>query len=429
MSEIKGYPLQRLGDLVFGNRGVSYKPEDLKAAVNHDSVVLLRSNNIHSGALNFENIQIVPRSLVSESQKLKKGDIAVCMSNGSRQLVGKSGMLQNEPEYPLTVGAFCSVFRCMSEDDSDYVRYLFQSRAYQHGIDITLAGSAINNLKNSDIEEIEVPVAPKRLRKKISEVLKTIDNQIDATQALIDKYTAIKQGMMADLFSRGIDPETKALRPTFEEAPELYHKTPLGMLPKEWLLVRTETVAREVVVGIVIEPSKYYTSEGVPVFRSANIQENNINPRNFVYMSEESNQINRKSMLRTGDVITVRTGYPGTTCVVTEEYERSNAVDIIITRLGESVTPQFFSLWVNSDSGKRQVLSTQGGLAQQHFNVGEMKNLLLPKISLKEQELILQAANCLLSKIKLETQYLLKLKQQKSGLMQDLLAGKVPVPV
>ncbi|EGR9006586.1 restriction endonuclease subunit S [Vibrio vulnificus] len=309
---------------------------------------------------------------------------------------------------------------------SEYLYYLvqlFKTRYEQLGI-----GSTFLEVSKKDTEKFMLPVAPEGQRTSIAKILGCVDNQIDVTQALIDKYTAIKQGMMADLFSRGIDPETKALRPTFEEAPELYHKTPLGMLPKGWELVRTETVAREVVVGIVIEPSKYYTSEGVPVFRSANIQENKINPRNFVHMSEESNQLNRKSMLRTGDVITVRTGYPGTTCVVTEEYDRSNAVDIIITRLGENVIPDFFSLWVNSDSGKGQVLSAQGGLAQQHFNVGEMKNLLVPRISLSEQELILKTARSLLKKIELETHHLLKLKLQKQGLMQDLLTGKVPVP-
>lgn len=328
--------------------------------------------------------------------------VECCTNQGFKSLVPKTGV---PPEYLY------------------YLVQLFKNRYEQLGI-----GSTFLEVNKKDTEKFMLPVAPEEQRSSIAKIINCVDNQIDATQALIDKYTAIKQGMMADLFSRGIDPESKALRPAFEDAPELYHETPLGMLPKGWELVRTETVAREVVVGIVIEPSKYYASEGVPVFRSANIQENKINSRNFVHMSEESNQLNRKSMLRTGDVITVRTGYPGTTCVVTEEYDRSNAVDIIITRLGENVIPDFFSLWVNSDSGKGQVLSAQGGLAQQHFNVGEMKNLLVPNISLSEQELILKAAGSLLKKIELETHHLLKLKLQKQGLMQDLLTGKVSVP-
>ncbi|HHQ4598807.1 hypothetical protein ACET7K_02275 [Aeromonas veronii] len=421
------YPLGRLGDLVRGFRGVTYKPDDLRTIADEHSAVLLRSNNIQESYLNFEDIQIVPTSIVSEQQVLNKGDIAVCMSNGSRQLVGKSGRYDGSYSNKLTVGAFCSIFRCFCEDDADYVRYLFQSQEYQHSIDILLAGSAINNLKNSDVESILLPIAPKENRAKIAEILGDLDRYIQTVVASIDKLNAIKQGMMTDLFSRGIDPATGKLRPSVQDAPELYYDTPLGPMPKAWDVVRAFDIAKEIVVGIVVEPSQYYLSEGVAVFRSANIQENRINEENFVFMSEESNQKNRKSMLRTGDVITVRTGYPGTTCVVPEKYNGANAVDIIITRLKEDVLPHFFSLWVNSDCGKGQVLSAQGGLAQQHFNVGAMKDLLLPKTSMEEQAAILEVASSLLQTITLESNYLGKLKLQKAGLMRDLLTGKVPV--
>ena len=390
----------------------------------------------------LDNLRI---PLNAEEREKTKGNIPYCGANGIQGYIseyifdedlillaedgGNFDEYQTRPiAYRISgkswVNNHAHVLRAKEGYDFSFVFYSLQHK----NIIPFIKGGTRAKLNQAELREITIWDAPLPIQQRIGEIIETIDNQIETTQALIDKYTAIKQGMMADLFSRGIDPETKALRPTFEDAPELYHKTPLGMLPKGWELVRTETVAREVVVGIVIEPSKYYTSEGVPVFRSANIQENKINPRNFVHMSEESNQLNRKSMLRTGDVITVRTGYPGTTCVVTEEYDRSNAVDIIITRLGENVIPDFFSLWVNSDSGKGQVLSAQGGLAQQHFNVGEMKNLLVPRISLSEQELILKTARSLLKKIELETHHLLKLKLQKQGLMQDLLTGKVPVP-
>ena len=39
---------------------------------------------------------------------------------------------------------------------------------------------------------------------------------------------------MHDLFTRGIDVKTGKLRPCFEDAPELYKKTELGMIPKVW---------------------------------------------------------------------------------------------------------------------------------------------------------------------------------------------------
>ena len=60
-----------------------------------------------------------------------------------------------------------------------------------------------------------------------------MDNLIEKTEALIAKYQAIKQGMMHDLFTRGVD-EHGHLRPTHDEAPELYKQSELGWIPKEW---------------------------------------------------------------------------------------------------------------------------------------------------------------------------------------------------
>lgn len=142
-------------------------------------------------------------------------------------------------------------------------------------------------------------------------------------------------------------------------------------------------------------------------------------------MSEKSNI--SKSMLRAGDVITVRTGYSGTTCVVPQQFDRSNAVDIIITRLKDTILPEFFSVWVNPEHGKGQVLSGQGGLAQPHVHVGEMKKLLLSNITLDKQKAIIDIIVSLFHSIQDELFTLNKVKIIKQGLAQDLLTGKVSI--
>ncbi|RYE57605.1 MAG: restriction endonuclease subunit S [Sphingobacteriales bacterium] len=71
-------------------------------------------------------------------------------------------------------------------------------------------------------------------QQKIAKILGTIDAVIEKTQVAIAKYKAIKQGMLHDLFTRGIDVQTGKLRPKYEDAPELYKESKLGMVPKEW---------------------------------------------------------------------------------------------------------------------------------------------------------------------------------------------------
>lgn len=358
---------------------------------------------------------------------LRKGDIVITKDSESPFDIGVPAVVVDDIPN-LVCGYHLAIIRPdLTQVDPYYLAKQLSDDACVKYFGKVAAGSTRFGLSNGAIKETPIMLTGLPTQKKIGHISRNVDAQIVETEALISKYQCVKQGIMTDLFSRGIDPATGHLRPSVQDAPELYHDTPLGPMPKAWDIVRAFDIAKEIVVGIVVEPSQYYLPEGVAVFRSANIQENRINEENFVFMSEESNQKNRKSMLRTGDVITVRTGYPGTTCVVPEKYDGANAVDIIITRLKEDVLPHFFSLWVNSDWGKGQVLSAQGGLAQQHFNVGAMKDLLLPKTSMEEQAAILEAASSLLQTITLESNYLGKLKRQKAGLMRDLLTGKVPV--
>ncbi|MDF0650577.1 MAG: restriction endonuclease subunit S [Nitrospira sp.] len=78
-------------------------------------------------------------------------------------------------------------------------------------------------------------------QRRIAEILSTVDEAIEQTEALIAKYRKIKTGLMHDLFTPGLSPEASAkggvtwkLRPTRAEAPHLYKASPLGWIPKEW---------------------------------------------------------------------------------------------------------------------------------------------------------------------------------------------------
>jgi type I restriction enzyme S subunit len=255
---------------------------------------------------------------------------------------------------------------------------------------------------------------------KIAEILSTIDLAIEQTEALIAKQERIKTGLMQDLLTHGID-EHGNLR---SESTHEFKDSPLGRVPVEWDVKPAIAICRQIIVGIVIRPVQYYKPDGVPVFRSANVRENCIDPSNLVYMSAKDNETLAKSQLFTGDLVTVRTGYPGTTAVVPPEFDGCNCVDVVISRPDhDKVRSSFLSIWVNSDLGKRQVLEGQGGLAQQHFNVGAMKSLQVKVPSLPEQqgiEKILTGHRSVDDSIR---SVMSKLFALRTALMQDLLTG------
>ena len=82
--------------------------------------------------------------------------------------------------------------------------------------------------------------------------------------------------------------------------------------------------------------------------------------------------------MKENDILIVRSGAPGTSCVVTKEYEGCNAIDIIIARPNcEKINPYYLCTFTNMPHGKKQIVEGTGGAAQQHFNVGKYNKLQL----------------------------------------------------
>ena len=268
--------------------------------------------------------------------------------------------------------------------------------------------------------ELSLPISESE-QTKIAEILSTVDQAIEQTQDLIAKQQRVKTGLTQDILTRGID-EHGNLR---GEQTHQFKDSPLGRIPMEWEVQPCIALCREIVVGIVIRPMQYYRPDGVPVLRSANVKVNRITSDALVFMSDKDNEKLSKSRLHKGDLVTVRTGYPGTTGVIPPELDGSNCVDIVISRPNhEKVRSEFLSIWINSDHGKRQVLEGQGGLAQQHFNVGEMRTLLVKVPDINEQKIIENLLILRSTAIDELTENQQKLRSLKTALMQDLLTGK-----
>ena len=203
------------------------------------------------------------------------------------------------------------------------------------------------------------------------------------------------------------------------------------MLPKGWSIEKADDLCSRISVGIVVKPASYYVEEGVGVktFRSANVREGYINDTDWVHISDEGHRVNQKSELKTNDVLIVRTGYPGTACLVTPEYEGSNCIDVIFARAEpDRILPAYLCKFTNSEYGKKQVLDGQGGLAQKHFNVGAYKKLKIPLPPLPEQRRIAEILSTWDRAIETVEALIANARAQKKALMQSLLTGKQRLP-
>lgn len=266
------------------------------------------------------------------------------------------------------------------------------------------------------LKERFLPLPPLPEQKQIAHILSTVQRAIEAQERIIQTTTELKKTLMHKLFTEGLHGEKQK-------------QTEIGPVPESWEVVACENVCDTISVGIVVKPSSYYVKEGVPAFRSQNVREDRIQPEPMVYISEEANNgAAKKSKLFAGDVLIVRTGYPGTSCVVPPEFDGSNCIDLIFVRPNkEKLRSHYLSRFFNSDAAKVQVQAGKIGLAQQHFNVGAVKNTQMPLPPKDQQDEILSHLELIDAKHDLATSKRNTLQDLFRTLLHELMTAKMRV--
>lgn len=164
----------------------------------------------------------------------------------------------------------------------------------------------------------------------------------------------------------------------------------LPELPTTWGWAAAEEVSWELTVGHVGSMQHEYCEDGVPFLRSQNVRANRFDPEGLCYISADFHRKLSKSRLRPGDVVVVRSGAPGTACVVPAELPDANCSDLVIVRLLPGLVPALLAYFMNSTQARAGVRGVQVGVAQQHFNVGSMKRMAVPLMSAGEQQELLR---------------------------------------
>lgn len=189
--------MARLGDYIEQIRGVSYKPTDLRDFLDENSVPLLRANNIQDGNLNLDDVIYVSKNKVAEKQYLKKGDVLICTSSGSKELVGKAAYVKQD--MPMTFGAFCKVVRPKTEC-KEYIGHFFQSPYYRRSISDLSAGANINNIRNEHIEDLEIPLPPLEEQHRIVSLLDKTSDLIAKRRTQLDKLDLLVKSRFVEMF-------------------------------------------------------------------------------------------------------------------------------------------------------------------------------------------------------------------------------------
>ena len=288
------------------------------------------------------------------------------------------------------------------------------------------AGSTVLHLDTKKVPFIRVRIpASVSTQKKIATILSTIDTSIEQTEALIEKYQHIKAGLMHDLFTRGVLPNGQ-LRPSREQAPELYKETPIGWIPREWQYELLDNLAHR---GSGHTPNKdhpEYWNGGIKWVSLADS-----NKLDQLYISDTELEISHKGIVNSsavlhpaGIVVLSRDAGVGKSAITSEPMAVSQ--HFMCWKCDQKMDNHFLYYWLQFN--KRTFENIAMGSTILTIGLPYFKRLKIAcPVELAEQQAIAKKLKAADTRIFAMQDHLAKLRQQKLGLMQDLLTGKVPV--
>jgi type I restriction enzyme S subunit len=289
------------------------------------------------------------------------------------------------------------------------------------------AGAGRAGLSKGLIEAIPVPLPEGHVQRKIAEILDNVDRVIQQTEALITKYERIRAGLLQSLLTRGLD-KCGLLRPLPAEAPSLYEETELGWLPRDWTVKTLSELTLKIVDGVHHTP-RYFDS-GVPFVTVKNLTStNDIDFRDINYVSKRDHLLFvKRADPKKGDVLVTKDGTLGVARIVKTDADFSIFVSVALLRPDPSLCIAEW-LWLFFESGafQRQLGTLSAGTGLRHIHLEHFRRFLIATPPLPEQERISTVVKKIQHFVDMENIKLANIQNCRSGLMQDLLTGRVSV--
>ncbi len=197
--------IKRLGDIATFRRGLTYSKGD-EAPMS--SKCVLRSNNIDlaTSTLDLEELKYLREDFnIPDDRKLKAGTIFICMSNGSKQHVGKVAFIEKDMDYAF--GGFMGLIVPKPEVSAKYVFYACQSSAYRSFLSQVGNGIGITNLRFSDLDAFELRVPSLNEQNKIVAELDLLYSIIEKKSLQVETLDKLTQSIFMEMFGNPISNE------------------------------------------------------------------------------------------------------------------------------------------------------------------------------------------------------------------------------
>ena len=342
------------------------------------------------------------------------------LNEGPAVLTGRKGTI-DKPIY--VEGKFWNVdtIFCVKPFDNTDIKFFYYALCNKN-LTILNEATGVPSVSSDNLYKLtfEIPVDITE-QKRIAKILSTCDEVIFNTQKIIKKYKAVKQGLMQDLFSRGLTEDGK-LRPSYKEAPELYKQSELGVIPKDW---EVDTLANVTTYVDYRGKTPFKTSNGIQLITAKNVKEGDIDYNiSKEYIEEDKyNSVMLRGLPRIGDVLFTTEAPVGNVAQIDKE-EIALAQRIIKYRGNlEKIYNKFLLYSFLSDYFRKILLSESTGSTAQGIKGSRLHQLKIKIPSFKEQQAISKRLSNIDSLIQKEEALLSKYRKIKDGLMDKLLTN------
>jgi|JFJP01.1.fsa_nt_gi Restriction endonuclease S subunits len=427
MMNVEGWTRKSLGSFTQFIKGITYASEDY-CKEDEGAIFLTIKCVSKAGGFKPEGIKYY-RGVIHENEKLKEGDILISNTDLTRDgdIVGCPIMVPFLGANEVTMSMDLSKLVIDSfQIDSKFLYYKLMTDKVRRFMQDHASGSTVLHLQTKAVPTLELLIPDKKEeQEQIAEVLSTIDRAIAQTEAIIAKQQRIKTGLMQDLLTKGID-ENGNIR---SEDTHQFKDSAIGRIPVEWETISMEKITTKIVDGIHHKPN--YVQQGIPFIVVTDLTSSegiNFNPSRFI-TEKDHQEFYKRADPKPKDVLVTKDGTLGIARIVPDEApDFSIFVSVAMLRPNSTkCIPEL--IWSFFDSGRflTQLGSLSAGTGLAHIHLEHFRKFLIHWMPVDEQERIFDVLNQQHFLLQNYCQNLEKQKRLKTGLMQDLLTGKVRV--
>lgn len=335
-----------------------------------------------------------------------------------------------DQEYCIGRG-IASVHATASNTNAVFLRYAIESSTrFLHR---RSQGSTFLAVSAKDLAVLPIPAVSLEQQCYIAEILSTLDSAIEQTQALIAKLVSVREGLISDLFIRGLR-DNGRMRPEQRSAPSLFASSPLGWIPIDWKIQSIDQIAESLIdgpFGSNLKSEHYVDDPGVRVVRLQNVGSGTYSDADKAFVSQRHAAYLSRHQVLSGDVLVAGLGdeaHPvGRSCCYPAELPPAiNKADCFRLRCeaSQALNP-YVMLFLNTLRARHQVRRYEQGVTRLRINLGNLRRIQIPLPTVKEQHMVVERVAAVTADIEAAVAQYEKALATKQGLRVDLLSGCV----